>query len=278
MRAASRTKRDAFFAKIADSPQLMGIVNVTPDSFSDGGSFLAPRKAIGEAERHVAGGASIIDIGAESTRPGHSPVSIEEERGRLEPVISLVVDAVDVAISIDTTKASIAEIAIGCGAAVINDQWGLQGDPGMAPVAAKTDAGLVLMHNRPAIDPELDIVDDMRRFFDRSLAIADDAGITRDRLILDPGIGFGKSKAQNVRALGDGVETLAASYRLPILVGVSRKSLFAVLIGATKVEERLVGTLAANLAACARGARVFRVHDCAPHRDAFTIARAIGFE
>jgi dihydropteroate synthase len=131
------------------------------------------------------------------------------------------------------------------------------------------------MHNRTAINEKTDIIDAMREFFDRSLAIAARAGVQRERIMLDPGIGFGKSKGQNLRALGAGVAALKASYDLPILVGVSRKSLFASLIGKTAVEERLIGTLAADLAALQRGAQVFRVHDCAEHRDAFAVHRAI---
>ena len=256
------------------APILMGIVNVTPDSFSDGGRFVAPDAAIAEARRHVAGGAAIIDVGAESTRPGYAPVDAAEERARLAPVLAALVASVDVAVSIDTTKATIAQLALEAGAAIVNDQWGLQGDPAMAATVAAAGAGLVMMHNRAAVDPALDIVDDLRVFFDRSLEIAAAAGIAEERIVLDPGIGFGKTKAQNLRALGAGVAALAG-YHLPILVGVSRKSLFAALIGKQAPEERLVGTLAANLTALARGATIFRVHDCAEHRDAFAVARAI---
>ena len=256
------------------APILMGIVNVTPDSFSDGGRFVAPDAAIAEARRHVAGGAAIIDVGAESTRPGHAPVDAAEERARLAPVLAALVASVDVAVSIDTTKAAIAGLALEAGAAIVNDQWGLQGDPAMAQTVAAAGAGLVMMHNRDAADPDLDIVDDLRVFFDRSLEIAVAAGIAEDRIVLDPGIGFGKNKSQNLRALGAGVAALAG-YHLPVLVGVSRKSLFAALIGKQAPEDRLVGTLAANLTAHARGATIFRVHDCAEHRDAFAVARAI---
>ncbi|MCX8254770.1 Dihydropteroate synthase [Beijerinckiaceae bacterium RH AL1] len=260
--------------QLPGTPTLMGIVNVTPDSFSDGGRFLTADAAIAEAKRHVAGGAAIIDVGAESTRPGHAPVDAQEERARLAPVLAALIASVDVAVSIDTTKAAIASIALEAGAAIVNDQWGLQGDPAMAGTVADAGAGLVMMHNRAETDPTLDIVDALRVFFDRSLEIAAAAGIAEDRIILDPGIGFGKTKAQNLRALGAGVAALAG-YHLPVLIGVSRKSLFAALIGKQAPGERLVGTLAANLTALARGATVFRVHDCAEHRDAFAVARAI---
>ncbi len=259
----------------AKRPMLMGIVNVTPDSFSDGGRFLAPEAAIAQMHRHVSEGAEIVDIGAESTRPGHAPVSAEEERDRLAPVLARLIEAADCVVSIDTTKASIARLALESGATLVNDQWGLQRDPAMAEVVASAGAGLVMMHNRDGIDPALDIIDDMRRFFDRSLTIAARAGIAETKIILDPGIGFGKSKAQNLTALGKGIAALRA-YGRPILVGASRKSLFAALIGASAVEDRLIGTLAAHLAARMHGASLFRVHDCAPHRDAFAVSEAIG--
>ncbi len=274
MTPAAKAKCDAFFAGLGDAPALMGIVNVTPDSFSDGGRFVVPTAAIAEAHRHVAGGAAIIDVGAESTRPGAKTVTAGEEKARLAPVLAALIDAVDVAVSIDTTKASIAAQALEAGAAIVNDQWGLQGDSAMASVVANAGAGLVIMHNRLRGDED-DIVDALCEFFDRSLAIAARVGIARDRIILDPGIGFGKSKAQNLRALGAGVAALSATFGLPILVGVSRKSLFAGLIGKSAVEDRLVGTLAANTAALAHGARIFRVHDCADHRDAFAVHQAI---
>ena len=274
--AAGRvSKRDRAFAAIKVGPQLMGIVNVTPDSFSDGGRFLHPDAAIVEATRHVRDGATIIDVGAESTRPGFTPISPAEEIERLRPVLASLIASLDVAVSIDTTKAAVAALAIEAGAAIVNDQWGLQGDPGMADIVAASGAGLIAMHNRDGTEPEVDVIDQMRRFFDRTLAIAARAGIDRGKMILDPGIGFGKTKAQNLRALGAGVAALRAAYDLPVLVGASRKSLFAALIGATAIEDRLVGTLAAHLAALAHGARVFRVHDCAAHRDAFAVIRAV---
>lgn len=275
MTVEARSKRDRFFAALTTGPQLMGIVNATPDSFSDGGRFQTGETAATEARRHVTGGAAIIDVGAESTRPGFVPVSQAAERDRLQPVLAATIAAIDVAVSIDTTKAPIAALALDAGACVVNDQKGFQGDPAMPEVVAAAQAGVILMHHRDGIDPEIDIVDDMRSFFERSLAIAARAGIPRSRILLDPGIGFGKSKAQNIRALGAGVAALHQTFDLPILVGASRKSLFAALIGKTNADDRLVGTLAAHLAAHAHGARLFRVHDCAEHRDAFAVIRAI---
>ena len=275
MLAPAREKRDTFFAALAAGPQLMGIVNATPDSFSDGGQFLAFDTALAEARRHVAGGAAIVDLGAESTRPGFAPVAEAEELERLRPMLASLIEALAMAVSIDTTKTPVARAALEAGAALVNDQWGLQGDPEMAGVVAAAEAGVVLMHNRAGIDASA-VIDAMRRFFDRSLALADAAGIPRERILLDPGVGFGKSKAQNISALGAGVAALRATYGLPVLVGCSRKSLFAALIGATRVEDRLVGTLAANLAAVGHGAGVLRVHDCAEHRDALAVFRAVG--
>lgn len=267
---------DAIFARLAHEPLLMGIVNVTPDSFSDGGRFLDPAAALAETRRHVAGGAALIDVGAESTRPGHTPVSEAEELARLAPALAAIVAEAGVPVSIDTTKASVARVALDAGVVLVNDQWGLQKDPGMAPVVAAYDAGVIIMHNRDgARDDSLDIIADMQRFFDHSLAIADRAGIARQRIVLDPGIGFGKTKAQNITALGAGIAALKHSFGLPILVGASRKSLFAALIGAAAPEDRLIGTLAAHLAARAHGASLFRVHDCAAHRDALLVHEAI---
>ena len=273
MTPETTAKRDAFFAAIGQRPLLMGILNVTPDSFSDGGRFVAPEAAIAQARAHVAGGAAILDVGAESTRPGYQPVSEAEELARLRPALAALVAAVPVPVSIDTTKAAVARVALAAGAAVVNDQWGLQRDPAMAAVVAEAEAGLVIMHNRDGIDAEADILADISRFFDRSLTLAERAGIPRARIILDPGIGFGKTKAQNLRALR-GVAALR-DHGLPILVGVSRKSLFAALIGAREPGERLVGTIAANCAAAAQGAAIFRVHDCAEHRDALAVFHAV---
>jgi dihydropteroate synthase len=254
-------------------PAVMGILNVTPDSFSDGGQFIDPAAAIDRARIHAGAGAAIIDVGAESTRPGHTPVSEEEEIARLAPALAALVQSVSVAVSIDTMKAAVARLALEAGAAVVNDQWGLQGDPAMAAIVATGEAGLVVMHNRADIDPDIDIVDDIRRFFDRSLDLAAKAGILRSRIILDPGIGFGKTKAQNLAAL-KGISVLR-DYGLPILAGVSRKSLFAAILGAQSPDERLIPTIAANIAAAARGASVFRVHDCAENGNALTVFDAI---
>jgi dihydropteroate synthase len=274
MRPEAAAKRDAFFATIKAGPVVMGIVNITPDSFSDGGRFVSPEAAIAQARAHVAAGAAIVDVGAESTRPGYVPVPEAEELARLDPALAALVGALDVAVSIDTTKAAVARRALEAGAVIINDQWGLQRDPAMAETVAAGEAGLVVMHNRDGIDADLGIVADLRRFFDRSLALADEAGIPRGRVILDPGIGFGKTKAQNLAAI-KGIATLREWYGLPVLVGVSRKSLFAAVLGVTVVGERLVGTIAANVTAASLGATIFRVHDCAENLAALTVHDAI---
>jgi dihydropteroate synthase len=261
-------KRDRFLAEIGKRSLVMGILNITPDSFSDGGEFLARDAALARARKLCAEGADILDIGAESTRPGHQPVPEEEERARLEPVLADLVATVDLPVSIDTTKSSVARFAIGAGASVVNDVWGLQKDPAMAETVAETGAAVVVMHNRTKAEPEIDILDDMRRFFDTSLQLADKAGIPHRYILLDPGIGFGKSRQQNFEALA-GLPRLKA-FGLPILVGVSRKSLLADLAGPS-VDARLVATLAANLGAAARGAGIFRVHDVAEHVAAFRV-------
>ncbi len=251
---------------------VMGILNVTPDSFSDGGKFQSRDTGLAQAKKLVAEGADVIDIGAESTRPGHVPVPEEVELARLAPILPDLVQAIDKPISIDTSKAAVARYAISVGVAVVNDVWGLQRDPAMADTVAAGGAAVVIMHNRDGVDPDLDVLGEMRRFFDRSLALADKAGIPRRHIILDPGIGFGKTKDQNLFVLKRLDHFL--DYGLPLLVGVSRKSLLGAMVGA-EVEFRLVATLAANLAAAAHGASIFRVHDAAEHVAAFKVFDAI---
>jgi dihydropteroate synthase len=271
-RLAMIERRDRFLGLIGTRPVIMGILNITPDSFSDGGKFLTLDAAMQHAKKLSNDGAGIIDVGAESTRPGHTPVAAEVELARHEPILGKLASSIDVPFSIDTSKAKVARRATELGASVVNDVWGLQKDPAMAGTVAETGAAVVLMHNRDGVDPGLDIVADMRRFFDRSLRLADAARIPPARLILDPGIGFGKSRAQNFTALAN----LAAlkDYGLPILVGVSRKSLLAE-NATTPVDKSLVRTLAANLAAAANGASIFRVHDAAEHAAAFKVFDAI---
>ena len=265
-------KRDQFLALLAERSAIMGILNVTPDSFSDGGKFQSHDAALAQTRKLTEEGADILDVGAESTRPGHVPVPEAEELARLKPLLADIVRATPLPVSIDTSKAAVARAAIADGVAVVNDVWGLQRDPAMPDVVAEGGAAAVIMHNRDSVDPALDILSDMRRFFDRSLALAEKAGIPRRHLILDPGIGFGKTKDQNLialRGLGH-----FRDYALPLLVGVSRKSLFAPILGAG-VDERMIGTIATNIIAATRGASVFRVHDVAEHVAAFKVFDAI---
>lgn len=271
-RATIAAARDRFFAPVGQRPVLMGIVNVTPDSFSDGGLFVSREAALAQARKLVADGADIVDVGAESTRPGHTPVSPEDEWARLEPVLAALVTEAGAPVSIDTYKALTARRALAVGVAVVNDVWGLQRDPDMAHAVAEADAGVVVMHNRDGVDSDLDIVADMLRFFEHSLDIAQRAGIPAAHIALDPGIGFGKSRQQNYDALRAIPRLLALGF--PLLIGVSRKSIFKDVSGGV-VEGRLLGTLAANLLCAEKGAQIFRVHDVADHRGAFSVMAAL---
>ena len=254
-------------------PVVMGVLNVTPDSFSDGGRFLDPAAAIAQAQRLAAEGADILDIGAESTRPyGHAvAVTLDEERSRLAGILPAVV-ALGVPVSIDTMKAAVAAWALKAGAMIVNDVWGLQRDPDMAFVVAGHDAPVVVMHNRDAADPRIDIVADVTAFFERSLAIAARAGILRERIVLDPGIGFGKTPEQSMQAIAR-LERLGG-FGLPLLLGASRKR-FIHSVVPSEPMERLGGSLAAHLLAVENGAAIIRVHDVAPTVQALAVAAAI---
>jgi dihydropteroate synthase len=271
MRPAQGARRDAFLRRIGTRPLLMGIVNVTPDSFSDGGQFFNTSDALERAKRLAAEGADIVDVGGESTRPGATPLSVEDELARIDPVLAALDGALDVPVSIDTYKARVAARAVGLGAILINDVWGLQRDPAMAGVVAQTGAAVVIMHNRAEKDPSVDILADMRRFFERSLKLAADAGIPNEHIILDPGIGFAKTSQQNIDAIR-GLPDIR-DYGLPILVGASRKAF----LGSTSdgSEASLIGTIAITLAAAANGASLFRVHDVAAHVTAFKAFDAV---
>jgi dihydropteroate synthase len=263
--------RDTFLSALKASPQLMGILNVTPDSFSDGGRHFDLASAVARARAMVAEGAGIVDVGGESTRPGHVPVSEEEELRRVAPALEALA-GLDVPISIDTSKARIAREAARRGACVINDVWGLQRDPGMADAVAETGSAVVVMHNRDAADPAIDILDDVERFFERSLNRAAGAGVPFGRILLDPGIGFGKTRQQNHACIWnlDRFRRLGA----PILVGLSRKSFIGGIIDA-EVDRRLPGTLAADTIALMRGASVLRVHDVLENRAALAVFMAL---
>jgi dihydropteroate synthase len=264
--------RDAFLSALKTSPQLMGILNVTPDSFSDGGRHSELAAAVARARAMVADGAAIVDIGGESTRPGHVPVPEDEELSRIVPVLEALGAELDAPISIDTSKAKVAREAARLGACVINDVWGLQRDPGMADAVAETGSAVVVMHNRDEKDPALDILDDVERFFERSLNLAAGAGVPFSRILLDPGIGFGKTRQQNHACIWnlDRFRRLGA----PILVGLSRKSFIGGIIDA-EVDRRLPGTLAADTIALMRGASVLRVHDVLENRAALAVFMAL---
>jgi dihydropteroate synthase len=254
-------------------PLVMGVLNVTPDSFSDGGRFLDPAAAIAQAQRLTAEGADILDVGAESSRPYGNAVTVplDEERARLAPILPAVV-ALGIPVSIDTMKAAVAAWALETGVAIVNDVWGLQRDPGMAQVVARHDVPVIVMHNRDAADPRIDIVADVTAFFERSLAIAARAGIPPERIVLDPGIGFGKTPEQSLTCIA----RLDAwrGFGLPLLVGASRKR-FIHSIAPSEPAERLGGSLAAHLLAVENGAAIIRVHDVAPTVQALAVAAAI---
>jgi dihydropteroate synthase len=266
------SKRDAFLKAIETAPVVMGILNVTPDSFSDGGRHEEATAAVAGALQMEKEGAAIIDIGAESTRPGATPVSQAEELSRLESVLEPICNALTVAASIDTYKAAVARRAAMLGISVVNDIWGLQGDPDMAYVTADAGCALVAMHNREDTDGAIDIVDDMLRFFERTLRLARQAGIPEEFVVLDPGFGFGKTLEQNFAVLGQ-LERLTVFGR-PILLGLSRKRMIGAALN-TDVKDRLFGTLSANAIGLANGARVLRVHDVCPHADAIKIYNAM---
>jgi dihydropteroate synthase len=249
----------------------MGVLNVTPDSFSDGGRFADFAAALAHARRMASEGCDIVDIGGESTRPGATPVPEATELERIEAVLTAIGDAIEIPVSVDTYKASVAKRAAALGAVLVNDVGGLQRDPGMADAAAEAELAVAIMHSRPAKDERIDIIDDIRSFFDRSLAIAQKAGIPDARMLLDPGIGFGKTSGQNREALARLGEL--KKYGLPLLVGVSRKAFLGSL--SDRSEATLIGTVAANLAAAAGGASMFRVHDVAEHVAALRIFHTI---
>lgn len=238
---------------------VMGILNVTPDSFSDGGRFDVPDRAISQALQMAADGADIVDIGAESTRPGHEPVPADGEIARLTPVLKALQGKLSCPISIDSMKAEVAEAAIALGATIINDVWGFQKDPRLADVAARHKTGVVLMHNRTTIDATVDIITDIEQFLAASLAMTDQAQIPRERIALDPGIGFGKTLEQNI----DGIKYVGhlAQFGTGILVGASRKSMIGKITDAPTTDERLPGTIAIHTTAILNGANIIRVHD-----------------
>jgi dihydropteroate synthase len=252
--------------RLAARPLVMGVLNVTPDSFSDGGRHDDCARAVTHGLQMAAEGADILDIGGESTRPGYTPVLAEDEIARVEPVIRALAGQIAVPISIDTMKASVAARALAAGACIVNDVWGFQRDRDMARVVADHGAAAVVMHNRETEDASLDIVEEVRAFLLRSMDIAQAARISLDRLILDPGIGFGKTPDQNMRLVRE-IGALA-TLGCPVLLGASRKRIVGSITGRADPRDRLAGTLALHTLGALQGARIIRAHDVAPHVDA----------
>ena len=253
-------------------PAVMGVLNVTPDSFSDGGQFIAPEQALAQARRMIAEGADIIDIGAESTRPyGAQPVPAAEELKRLQPILPGIV-SLGIPVSIDSMKSAVVAWALDAGATIANDVWGLQRDREMAALVARRNVPVVIMHNRDSAEAGLDIMKDIAAFFERSLEIAAKAGISADRIVLDPGIGFGKTQKQSMTALARLDEL--RRFGLPLLVGASRKR-FISSVGPSEPQQRIGGSIAAHLIAVKGGARIIRTHDVAETVQALRVARAI---
>ena len=258
--------------KLGSRTYIMGILNVTPDSFSDGGSFSEIENAVVHAENMVAQGVHIIDIGGESTRPGAAEVSAEEELDRVLPVVKRLITAVKVPISIDTYKAEVAEQVLKAGAHMINDVWGLQRDPDISKVIAKYEVPVVIMHNQRGTEYQIDIMEEIKRFLKESIDIALRAGIRREHIILDPGIGFGKTPEQNIHVMARLGELNDLGY--PWLLGTSRKSMLGKILDLPPAE-RVEGTVATSVMGIIQGADILRVHDVKENLRAAQVTDAI---
>jgi dihydropteroate synthase len=266
---------DAISALLAlGRPLVMGILNVTPDSFSDGGQFIDPATAIAHAAAIAKQGADILDIGAESTRPygGAKPVTADDELARLVSVLPAAVK-LGLPVSIDTIKANIAAWALDQGATIVNDVWGLQRDPDMAKLVAERGVPVIVMHNRESADDGIDIVADVMAFFTRSLEIAQRAGIAREKIVLDPGIGFGKTPKQSITCIAR--LSKFRRFGLPLLIGASRKR-FINSVTPSAPEDRIGGSIASLLLAVENGAAIVRVHDVKETVQALRVTAAIG--
>ena len=271
---------------IGDRTLLMGILNVTPDSFSDGGQFLSIDAALAHAEQMISEGADIIDVGGESTRPGGEPVTVEEEIRRVVPVIEALTQRTDIPISVDTTKSEVARVALEAGAAIVNDISALRFDFYVADAVARAGAGLVLMHSRgtPAtmhrLPPVADIMHEVTHSLRASINMAERRGVARESIVIDPGIGFGKSQEQNLELLARLDQLIAAFPDYPLLIGTSRKSFIGRLLAdetgtPAPAEERLHGTLATITTAVLKGAHIIRVHDVKAAVETIRVAEAI---
>jgi dihydropteroate synthase len=252
---------------------VMGVLNVTPDSFSDGGQFAAHDAAISQAAQMIGEGAAIVDIGGESTRPGGAPIEAREEQARILPVIEALAGREDVLVSVDTYREETARIAIAAGAHIVNDVWGLRREPGLARVVAKEGAGLVIMHTGREREKLADPIDDQFEFLTGSLKIAREAGVAEERILLDPGFGFAKeTPSDNLDLMARFAEL--RSLGRPLVVGTSRKRFIGAITG-RDASERAVGTAATSVVLRLQGAVAFRVHDVAINVDALAIADAM---
>lgn len=252
---------------------VVGILNVTPDSFSDGGLFVAPEKAALQARRMVEQGAAIVDVGGESTRPGFAPITAEDEQARVLPVIAALAASGEALISIDTYREDTARRAVAAGAHIVNDVWGLQREPGIARVAAETGAGLVIMHTGRERHKLPDVIEDQLLFLRRSLEIAQDAGVASDRIVLDAGFGFAKETAEeNLDLMARFGELRALGY--PLMAGTSRKRFIGNATG-RDAPDRAAGTAATSVILRLKGADLFRVHDVAINVDALAVTDAM---
>lgn len=251
----------------------MGILNVTPDSFSDGGLFIAPEKAIAQARRMVEEGAAIIDVGGESTRPGFAPITAEEEQARVLPVIEALAKSGDTLISVDTYREDTARRAVAAGAHIVNDVWGVQREPGIARVAAETAAGLVIMHTGRERQKLPDVIEDQFLFLRKSLEIARAAGVADSQIVLDAGFGFAKETTEeNIDLMARFSELQALGF--PLMAGTSRKRFIGAVTG-REPAERAVGTAATSVVLRLKGADLFRVHDVAINVDALAVVDAM---
>lgn len=272
MAPVARIDIDHLDRRTAGRSLIMGILNVTPDSFSDGGDHNGMEAAVAHAGLLLSEGADIIDVGGESTRPGAAEVDAETEAARVIPVVQALAQRTPALISVDTYKASVAEQALRAGAHIVNDVWGLQREPDIARVAGAHGAAVIASHwERQTYSPAT-VLEAMKRFFERSVTLARQAGIPDHRIVLDPGIGFGKTMADNLRILDRIDEIVALGF--PVLLGVSRKRFIGEITG-REPRERLAGTIATNVLAAAKGVSSFRVHDVAAHRDALAVTDAI---
>src|SRR5690349_20670624 len=271
---------------IGERTLIMGILNVTPDSFSDGGQFVTRDTALAHAEKMITEGADIIDVGGESTRPGGEPISFEEEIARVVPIIEALVSRTDVPISVDTTKSEVARAALDAGAAIVNDISALRFDFYVAAAVARAGAGLVLMHSRgtPAtmhrLPPVADIMHEVTHSLRASINMAERRGVKAESIVIDPGIGFGKSQEQNLELIARLDELIAAFPDYPLLIGTSRKSFIGRIVGEDSsspapASERLYGTLATVAVSVLKGAHIVRVHDVKPAVEVVRVSESI---